>query len=40
MDFYIDQTLYTGAPENLSDRLPKEVRTYELLDSLQFKGNY
>ena len=35
MDFYIDQTLYTGAPENLSDRLPKEVRTYELLDSLQ-----
>lgn len=35
MDFYIDKTLYTGAPVNLSARLPKEVRTYELLDSLQ-----
>ncbi len=35
MDFYIDHTLYTGAPEDLSARLPKETRTYELLDSLQ-----
>ena len=35
MDFYIDRTLYNGTPENLSERLPKEVRTYELLDSLQ-----
>ena len=34
MDFYIDKTLYIGAPETLSERLPKEVRTYELLDSL------
>ena len=35
MDFYIDKTLYSGTPENLSERLPKEIRTYELLDSLQ-----
>ena len=35
MNFYIDTTLYSGAPANLSERLPKEVRTYELLDSLQ-----
>ena len=35
MDFYIDKTLYNGAPSDLSSRLPKEVRTYELLDSLQ-----
>ena len=35
MDFYIDKTLYNGTPDNLSERLPKEVRTYELLDSLQ-----
>ena len=34
MDFYIDPTLYQGAPEDLSSRLPKEIRTYELLDSL------
>lgn len=34
MDFYIDKTLYTGTPEDVSSRLPKEVRTYELLDSL------
>ena len=34
MDFYIDKTLYTGAPEDMSGRLAKEVRTYELLDSL------
>ena len=35
MDFYIDRTLYTGKPENTASRLPKERRTYELLDSLQ-----
>lgn len=35
MDFYIDPTLYHGTPENLSSRLPKEIRTYELLDSLK-----
>ncbi|MBR5267651.1 MAG: prolyl-tRNA synthetase associated domain-containing protein [Lachnospiraceae bacterium] len=35
MNFYIDTTLYSGAPADLSERLPKEVRTYELLDSLQ-----
>ena len=35
MDFYIDQTLYSGAPENMDSRLPKEIRTYQLLDSLQ-----
>lgn len=35
MNFYIDTILYSGAPANLSERLPKEVRTYELLDSLQ-----
>lgn len=35
MEFYIDKTLYAGAPENCSNRLPKEVRTYELLDSLE-----
>lgn len=34
MDFYIDKTLYTGAPKDLNTRLPKEVRTYELLDFL------
>lgn len=34
MDFYIDKTLYTGAPKDLSGRLSKEIRTYELLDSL------
>ena len=35
MDFYIDKTLYNGTPDNLTERLSKEVRTYELLDSLQ-----
>ena len=34
MDFYIDKTLYGGAPANRSERLPKDVRTYELLDTL------
>lgn len=34
MNFYIDKTIYTGAPKDMSTRLPKEIRTYELLDSL------
>lgn len=39
MDFYIDKTLYSKAPNNLSSRLPKEARTYELLDSLGIPYN-
>ncbi|MBR2526969.1 MAG: prolyl-tRNA synthetase associated domain-containing protein [Blautia sp.] len=27
-------TLYDGRPENVADRLPREVRTYDFLDSL------
>ena len=34
MDFYIDETVYTGSPEDTSGRLPREVRTYALLDTL------
>ena len=33
-EIYIDRTLYTGRPDNFSDRLPKEQRVYTLLDSL------
>lgn len=32
--FYIDKTLYSGRPLNSSGRLPKELRTYDLLDDL------
>ena len=32
--FYIDKTLYSGRPLNPSGRLPKELRTYDLLDDL------
>ena len=32
--YYIDPTLYTGRPANLTGRLEKEIRTYDLLDSL------
>ena len=32
--FYVDSTLYKGRPENTSERLEKEVRVYDLLDSL------
>ena len=32
--FFIDETLYTGRPADLTGRLSKEVRTYDLLDSL------
>ena len=35
MDFHLDKTVYSGRPEHLENRLPVEVRTYELLDSLQ-----
>lgn len=35
MDFYIDKTCYSGSPENLDGRLPKEIRTYRLLDQLK-----
>lgn len=31
---YIDKTLYTGRPADAQNRLPKEIRTYDLLDSL------
>ena len=32
--FHIDRTLHHGRPEDCSGRLPKEVRTYDLLDRL------
>ena len=32
--FYVDSTLYKGRPENIAERLEKEVRVYDLLDSL------
>lgn len=32
--YYIDPTLYKGRPADTSNRLPKEIRTYDLLDSL------
>lgn len=34
-DFYLDRTLYQGRPADEAGRLPKEVRTYDLLDQLQ-----
>ena len=33
-DFYIDPILYTGRPADTSGRLPREIRTYDLLDKL------
>lgn len=33
-EFYLDPVLYTGRPLDISHRLPKEVRTYDLLDKL------
>ena len=33
-EFYIDPILYTGRPTDCTDRLPKEIRTYDLLDQL------
>ncbi len=35
IDPKIDQTVYTGRPQDASARLPKEIRTYDLLDKLQ-----
>ncbi len=32
--FYIDPVLYTGRPADVSQRLPREVRTYDLLDRI------
>ncbi len=32
--FYLDETLYNGRPNNQTGRLPKEIRTYDLLDKL------
>lgn len=34
VSYYIDHTLYTGRPADTTGRLPKEIRTYDLLDSL------
>lgn len=31
----MNPNVYTGRPADLSDRLPKEIRTYDLLDQLQ-----
>ncbi|MCD8084164.1 MAG: prolyl-tRNA synthetase associated domain-containing protein [Clostridiales bacterium] len=33
-NFHLDPTLYTGRPTDETDRLPKERRTYDLLDHL------
>ncbi len=33
-EFYIDPNLYTGRPADTAGRLPREIRTYDLLDSL------
>ncbi len=33
--FYIDPVLYEGRPLDCTNRLPKEIRTYDLLDQLQ-----
>ena len=32
--YHINRTLYTGRPTDSSNRLAKELRTYDLLDSL------
>lgn len=32
---YIDPTIYTGRPKDLTGRLPGEIRTYRLLDRLE-----
>ena len=34
VSYYIDHTIYTGRPSDTTSRLPKEIRTYDLLDSL------
>lgn len=35
MDFFVDKIVYEGAPKNTEGRLQKELKTYELLDSLK-----
>jgi len=35
VSYYIDHTIYTGRPADTTSRLPKEIRTYDLLDSLE-----
>lgn len=32
---YIDPTIYTGRPKDLTGRFPGEIRTYQLLDRLE-----
>ena len=32
--YHIDPTVYEGRPRDISGRLPKELRVYDLLDSL------
>lgn len=32
--FYLDPVLYTGRPVNTMNRIPQEIRTYDLLDQL------
>ena len=34
-EFWMDEHLYTGRPENSEGRLPKELRVYDLLDRLE-----
>ena len=34
LSYHIDPTIYAGRPADSSGRLPKELRTYDLLDSL------
>ena len=34
VSYYIEHTIYTGRPADTTSRLPKEIRTYDLLDSL------
>ena len=34
VSYYIDHTIYTGRPADTTSRLPKEIRAYDLLDSL------
>ena len=34
VSYYIDHSIYTGRPADTTSRLPKEIRTYDLLDSL------
>ena len=34
-EFWMDEHLYTGRPENSEGRLPKELRVYDLLDRLK-----